>query len=224
VIDKYFGFKTISDEVSIVDSLIEHTRIDEEELHLLSGMVSALCAGQSDEIENYSSKIMKIRSDSNRVFEHTEEQIIRAHFDFQKQYDLLRIYRRIEGISGSILNASDRILILSRIHGHFPKEFTSQTTHFVELLTHAHELFKQSLIDYEHNKKDVIQLIHRIAEVKQSINNHFFNCIEKLYKFANDETIPLGNFRAIETIYQNLNVISTSIEDASNSLEWLLIY
>ena len=42
MLDKYFGFTNISDEVSIIDSLLEHARIDEEELYLLNEMISFL--------------------------------------------------------------------------------------------------------------------------------------------------------------------------------------
>ena len=40
--DKYFGFLKSHDEDSIIQSLMEHAKIDSEELHILSNMVAVL--------------------------------------------------------------------------------------------------------------------------------------------------------------------------------------
>ena len=78
MLDKYFGFVKIDSENSVIDSLIEHTRIDEEELFLLKKMVAGLIEKSPSLIEDSHLKIAKIRSESNQAFEHTEEQIIQA--------------------------------------------------------------------------------------------------------------------------------------------------
>ena len=40
--DKYFGFLRSHDEETILSSILEHSKIDEEELYVLSKMVSVL--------------------------------------------------------------------------------------------------------------------------------------------------------------------------------------
>ena len=157
------------------------------------------------------------------MFEYTEEQIIQAHFDYQKQYDLLRIYQRIDNISTAIVNASEHILILSNIKGKLPVELHEQTKDLLSLIISEHSLFKQALEQYENDKSDVIGTIHRVIECDQSVNEVCNICIEKLYLAANRNELSLGTFRAIEHIYSNLQFLGTKIEKAATSLEWLLI-
>ncbi len=223
MMDKYFGFKTINNEQSVVDSLIEHSRIDEEELFLLKEMVSHLCDGNISSLEDIRYKISKIRSDSNQTFEYTEEQIIQSHFDFQKQYDFLRIYQRIESISSSILMCSDHIILLYRIKGILPKVCHAKIINLVEKIIYNHNLFKEALLKYETDKHDVISSIHDIVESESQINDLYFTCTEQLYQLANENSILLGHFRAIENIFISLERIGNNIEQAATSLEWLLI-
>ena len=49
------------------------------------------------------------------------DHIIQSSFDFQKQYDLLRLQQRIDVISSLIIATSKRILILSNIEGSVPE-------------------------------------------------------------------------------------------------------
>jgi uncharacterized protein Yka (UPF0111/DUF47 family) len=223
MIDKYFGFKTINNEQSVVDSIIEHSRIDEEELLLLHEMILNLCNGNLVEVEDLSFKISKIRVDSNQTFEFIEEQIIQSHFDFQKQYDFLRIYQRIESISSSILKCSDHILLLNRINGKLPMQCHGLIKELIENLIYTHNLFKEALLKYESSKQDVIPIIHNIIEKQAKINDIYFTSIENLYELANNQKLLMGHFRAIENIFISCEKIGNTIEKASTSLEWLLI-
>lgn len=223
MIDKYFGFKTVNNEQSIVDSIIEHSRIDEEELLLLQEMVVSLCNENREEIEDISYKISKIRIDSNQTFEFIEEQIIQSHFDFQKQYDFLRIYQRIESISSSIIKCSDHILLLSRLNGKLPSQCHSLIKELLENLIANHNYFKEALLKYETSKQDVISIIHTINEKELKINDIYFTSIENLYELANNQKLLMGHFRAIEHIFSSCEKIGNTIEQAATSLEWLLI-
>lgn len=223
MIDKYFGFKTINNEQSVVDSIIEHSRIDEEELLLLHEMILSLCNGNLVEVEDLSFKISKIRIDSNQTFEFIEEQIIQSHFDFQKQYDFLRIYQRIESISSSILKCSDHILLLNRINGKLPAQCHGLIKELIENLIYNHNLFKEALLKYESSKHDVISIIHNIIEKESKINDMYFTAIENLYELANNQKLLMGHFRAIENIFISCEKIGNTIEQAATSLEWLLI-
>ena len=102
MLDKYFGFLRINDEYSVLDSLIEHIRIDDQELILLSKMIQKLISKETLEVESLYKKITKINDESKRIFENEAEQIIQANFDNQKQYDYLRTFQRIENISNSL--------------------------------------------------------------------------------------------------------------------------
>lgn len=223
MIDKYFGFKTVNNEQSIVDSIIEHSRIDEEELLLLQEMVISLCNENVAEIEDISYKISKIRIDSNQTFEFIEEQIIQSHFDFQKQYDFLRIYQRIESISSSIIKCSDHILLLNRIKGKLPLQCHGLIKELVENLISNHNHFKEALLKYETSKHDVISIIHSVNEKELKINDLYITSIENLYELANNQKLLMGHFRAIENIFSSCEKIGNTIEQAATSLEWLLI-
>ena len=77
---------------------------------------------------------------------------------------------------------------------------------------------------YHKNKKGLIHSIHEVIEMEHQIDNMRVNCIEILYKLGNKNSIAMGTFRAIENIIVHLEELSDEIEDASTSLEWLLIY
>ena len=223
MLDKYFGFTEINTEFAVIDSLLEHSRIDEEELLLIGNMIKAIIKKESNDVDSIHLKIAKIRSDSNRVFEYTEEQIIQANFDYQKQYDFLRIYQRIESISTDILKLSNNILVLSNIGGTLPDELHDYAVDIVKLLISSHELFKQALSKYEKEKSDIIKIIHKIVECDKAINEQVTRSIEQLYMIANQDKLSLGTFKAIENVFISLESIGNKIQESSTSLEWLLI-
>ena len=59
MIDKYFGFKVINSDQSVIDSLLDHTKIDENELFILRDMISSLCGNNSFDIETQREKTLK---------------------------------------------------------------------------------------------------------------------------------------------------------------------
>ncbi len=223
MLDKYFGFVKIDSENSVIDSLIEHTRIDEEELFLLKKMVCGLIERSPSLIEESHLKIVKIRSESNQAFEHTEEQIIQAKFNYQKQYDLLRIYQRIETISCAILATSDMIMILSNLNNKLPSTLNNNFNECINLIIKNHNCFKDALFQYEKNKDKVFHTIHKSIEIDKVLSEYIFRSIDSLYKHANNKDLALGDFRAIENIINHFRSLSKKIEEAATSLEWLLI-
>ena len=223
MLDKYFGFTKIDNELTVIQSLIEHSRIDEEELYLIEKLLESFLNKNYTEVDNIHSKIAKIRSDSNRVFEYTEEQIIQANFDFQKQYDLLRIYQRIEYFSSDILELSNQFLILKNIKGQIPKSLDDNLIIISKSTILTHDLFKQALQSYEFDKSSIIKLIHKIVESHKVTSDHYNKAIEMLYIEANENQLKLGNFKAIENIFNKFESLSSKIEQAASSLEWLLI-
>ena len=221
--EQYFGTKSMTNDHFIVDSILEHTMIDEEELYLLKTMLSDLSNGSYDSIDATREKIIAIRNDSNHIFEHIEEQIIQANFDFQKQYDFLRIFQRMESVSAEIICCANYIAIFTRLEGQLPKFCFDDFNTLINRNIETHEFFKKSLMIYEKNKQDVFNLIHKVISVNQSINTIYFNSIETMYRIANEGSLKLGDMRSIENIYNSLINIGNSIEAASTSLEWLLI-
>ena len=221
--EQYFDTKTTNNEQFIVDSLLEHTMIDEEELYLLKNMVTNLCDGNHDDVESLGNKILEIRNDSNHIFEHFEEQIIQAHFDFQKQYDFLRIFQRVESISAVILRCANFIALFVRLNGKLPPFCNDDMLTVINLNLEAHEFFKKSLMLYEKNKKDVFSSIHKVVSIKHSIHKIYFNSIETIYRLSNENSLKLGDMRSIENIFSSLVNMCDATEAASTSLEWLLI-
>ena len=224
MLDKYFGFLKIQDENSVIESLIEHTRIDEEEVHLLVTMVDELCHNNIEGVTDNFKKITKISEDSRRLFENTAGQIINAGFDHQKQYDLLRLFQRIEGISGYINTTANRIIILTRVGGRLPKELHNDVKILIQKLDTIHLEFMKALTEYTANRSNVIRVISRIEEMEKDIDIVRSTCLEQLYLLANDDQLKLGTFKAIENIVEHIESTSDVICEAAMSLEWLLIH
>lgn len=223
MLEKYFGYNTIQDELSVVDSLLEHTRIDEEELHLLADIFSHLFNHKEDEIYSQYNKILKISNDSSRIFENVAEEIIQADFNHQKQYDLLRLYQRIESISDDISATSRRVVIFIKVGGTYPQELVETTQKMVDAVVKIHEEFKTALHNYQNDKKLVLKTISRVTELENQIDGYRIDAIEALYKLGNEKKLLIGNFRGIENILDRLETLADSVEEAATSLEWLLI-
>jgi uncharacterized protein Yka (UPF0111/DUF47 family) len=223
MLEKYFGFNNIQDEFAVVDSLIEHSRIDEEELYLLSEMVSHLCDNKKEPVTEFYGKIVKIHTDSKRIFESIAEDIIQADFDHQKQYDLLRLYQRIESISDNISATAKRIVMIVSVGGSIPVELRASAQDMIGSVIQLHMEFKHALHCFQEDKKNVLKTIHKIVELETAIDHMRIEAIERLYKLGNENKLLMGNFRAIENIFEHIEELSDSIEDAATSLEWLLI-
>ena len=223
MLDKYFGFLKMQDENSVVDSLIEHCRIDEEELNLLSKMVHHLMANEKDSVEEIYLKIKKISTDSSRIFENTAEHIIQATFDHQKQYDLLRLYQRIENISRLILITAKHLLIFEQIDGNVPESLKVCFTKITKLVLDNHLQFQTGLAQYRDNKKMVFKTINKVEEIESIIENHRTEGLQILYTLANEGGIKVGSFKALENLINGLESISDAVQDGATSIEWLLL-
>ena len=224
MLDKYFGFLKIHDEDSVIESFLEHARIDEEEIAILNEMVEALCNDELEDIQSLYLKIRTISVDSEKMFESIADQIVNADFDHQKQYDLLRIYQRIEGVSGLIIASAKRMLILQKIGGKLPEECKPVFRNFMRGLTTIQELFKQALEQYLNDKKDVFKIISKIEETEHHLDHDRSETLEILYSLGNQGKIKLGDLRAVENTIDHLEDLSDKIEETSKSLEWLLFY
>ena len=223
MIDKYFGFKTLDSEQSVVESLHDHSKIDENELFLLRDMISSLCGNRIPEIEDARKKINQIHKDSSKTFANTESQIIQAHFDLSKQHDLLRIFQRIDVISSNITYCADHIAIFTRLNGILPIECHSSLVDMVDLVNHNHTLFKKALHQFSSNKHSIIAIIHEIIDCEKDLNKLYLTSIEQIYRLANENKIMKGYMRCLENIFESFSNLGKSIETASTSLEWLLI-
>ena len=224
MLDKYFGFLTMQTEDSVIESFLEHNRIDNEEIELLIRMFSCLCENKMDEVEAYYGKIRTITINASKGFEAIAEHIINANFDHQKQYDLLRLYQRVSNISGAIISSAKRMVILKRISGCLPKAIHTDIQILLSQLHEINSLFKAILTQYLSNKKKVISLVSDIEELEHTIDHQRAICLEVLYRIGNTETIPLGDFRSIENIIEHIEDAADAIEEAATSLEWLLLY
>lgn len=224
MLDKFFGFLKVQDELSILESIIEHNRIDEEELGLLTQMVEFLCENTLDKVEEYYFKIRKISQESEKGFEMITEQIVQAHFDYQKQYDLLRLHRRIENISGLIIATAKRVLIINKIGATLPEETHDCIREFVKGLNEIHTLLKSTIEGYSKGRKGLIKDIEKISQTEHHLDHIRSICLETLYALANEGKLKMGTLRAIENLVEHIEDISDAIEEAGTSLEWLLIY
>jgi len=224
MLDKYFGFLKIQDERSVMESLINHSKIDEEKILLLNTMIASICTDKADKgIKKQYMSIRKINENSIQILESISDQIIQAHFDHQKQYDLLRVHQRIESISGLSMATAKRVLIFERIYAEMPEVLYSGLNDLSRALIEITSAFNKTLTTYIENKKEVIKAIHQVEEKEHFIDHIRSNCLEILYRLGNQNSIPIGSFMIIQEIIEHLEEVSDAIESAAHSLDWLLL-
>ena len=223
MLDKYFGFLRIQDEFSIIESLLEYTRIDEEEISLLLEMLQLICSDDHGEVDSLYSRITMISSDSSRIFETVADQIVQANFDIRKQYDLLRLYQRIDKLSKEILTVAYHILVLSRIEANVPKEFHKPLLEIGNKLMAIHQSYSSSMRLYLDSKKDVMMSIHKVEQEEYEIDKLCIQTSEILYRLGNERTIPLGTYSVIQELIRSFKDLASAIEVTATSLDWLLL-
>ena len=221
--DKYFGFLKSHDEVTIVSSLLEHSKIDEEELLLLSRMIAIILNKDEGDLQALHQQICDINLDNTKIFESVSDHIIQSNFDFQKQYDLLRVQQRIDEVSSLIIGTSKRVIIFEKINATMPPEIHQTLSNLVKLVIKSHQTLVLAIQKYKESRKDVIALIHQAENEENQVDNLRSDCLEIIYKLANENKIKHGDFRAIEGIIEYLEDISDSIKSSVTSLDWLLI-
>ena len=221
--DKYFGFLRSHDEDSIIQSLIEHSKIDSEELHILSRMLFVLMEKESGDLDAMHHQINNINDDNVKIFETVSDYIIQSNFDFQKQYDLLRLQQRIDSVSGLIIATSKRIIITKNIGAKVPSELFDHLKQLSSLVIESQETFLSALKKFQTSRKEVIKLIHKAEELENLVDNTRSECLEVLYKLANQNQLRQGDLASIEGIVEYFEDISDAIKAASTSLDWLLL-
>ena len=223
MIERFLGLMKIEDESSVMETLIEHARLDHEEIQILSAIGNALIADNQPEMDLQHQKIQNLSIESKRIFQHTPDQIINAEFDYKKQYDLLRLYQRNEGISGLIMTSAKRLMTLTAIGGTFPEELHAPYTVMIDMLIKIHLNYKITLQLYLDDKHKIIPMIATIDEIENEIDIQRAECLKILYTLANENKLRLGDFRAIEDVVEHIEEASDVINEAASSLEWLLI-
>ena len=93
----------------------------------------------------------------------------------------------------------------------------------IELVTQSHQTLVLAIEKYKDSRKEVIQLIHQAMEEENLVDNTRSECLEVIYRLANDGKIKMGDFHAIEGIIEYLEEISDSIKASVTSLDWLLL-
>ncbi len=223
MLDKYFGFLRVYDEFTVMESLIDHNRIDEEELRLLVQIVEAFTENKLEIIEEYYQKIQNINTESAQIFETISDQVIQANFDHQKQYDLLRLHQRIENISSLILLNATRLRITKNINAELPRELHEDFKRISKDILEIHKLYMMALKRFSNNKKEVIQCIHTVEEYEEKFQASIAESIEKLYILGNSQNLPIGNFMIINDVLNHMSELGYSIKIAATSIDWLLI-
>jgi uncharacterized protein Yka (UPF0111/DUF47 family) len=221
--DKYFGFLKSHDEESIIQSLLEHAKIDSEELHILSQMLTALLKNDTSKMDGMIEQINRINEENHKLFETVSDHIVQSNFDFQKQYDLLRVQQRIDGVSELIIATAKRIMIAKNIETNIPTQLTPYFNTLCELVLNSQDLFIKTIQKFQVSRKDALKLIHQVEEQENFVDNARAESLEVLFKLANDNQLKLGDCLAIEGIIEYLEDISDAITSACKSLDWLLI-
>jgi uncharacterized protein Yka (UPF0111/DUF47 family) len=222
--DKYFGFLKSHDEDSIMKMLLDHARIDANELGLLEKMMSRLL-GQTTEgdLNTMYQTLTDIDANNVKVFETVTDQIIQSQFDFQKQYDLLRLQQRIDNVSGLIIASAKRVLIVHNIGTTIPKPLHDSMHRLTHLVVESQQTFIKALQTFQTSRKDVIKLIHNAEEQESMIDTIRSEALEVLFRLGNDTVIKMGDLLALEGLIEVIEDTSDGIKSATTSLDWLLL-
>ena len=164
MLDKYFGFLKMDDEYIVVESLIDHAKIDREEILLLSKMVKETYEGNKDAVEDIYQRIRRINKDMTRAFDNVTDHIIQEKFDQQKQYDLLRLQNRNEVISNLIIATAKRVLIFNRLNTPFPEALKLPVKALALSLEDIHKTYTICLESYINNKGGLLQEMHKVEK------------------------------------------------------------
>ena len=221
--DKYFGFLKTHDEDSILQSLVEHSKVDIEELHILSRMLHVLMKKDIGDLDSMHEQITHINEENVKIFETVADYIVQSSFDFQKQYDLLRLQQRIDAVSGLIIATSKRIILAKNIGSMIPEALFNPIGRLSTLVIESQEVFIKAIKKFQSTRKDVIKLIHEAEDLENQVDNTRTECLEILYKLANQNELKLGDVLAIEGIIEYFEDISDAIKTATTSLDWLLL-
>ncbi len=221
--DKYFGFLKSHDEETILNSFIEHSKIDAEELFTLSKMLQVLINHESGDLDDMHSQICKINDENTKTFETITDHIIQSNFDFQKQYDLLRLQQRIDSISSLIIATSKRIIVTKNIEAQVPVDLYPFFKKLCDLVLQSHQTFILALEKFQTSRKDVIKLVHKAEEEENLVDNVRSESLEKLYQLANQNQLKPGDLRSIEGVIEYFEDVSDAIKNATTSLDWLLL-
>lgn len=224
MLEKYFGLLKIHDEYSVMEAFIDYSRLGSEQITLINRMSSALIEQHFDTVEELYIAIRKITNASIQMFEHVPELIISAAFDHQKQYDLLRVYQRMNHLASQIIATAKRILIVTRLGSPFPEELVPDLNEMSHLVDRIYSHLLKTLNMYLTQKTAVIDEIGIINEMEGQIDHHRALFLQVLYRLANDNRIPVGTCRAIETMIDHLESLADAVQETASSLEWLLLH
>ena len=219
--EKIFDFLHGEDESNIIQSLLEHTRIDHEELGLLKKMVLSF-QDHAVDIAKSLENIESISLESKEIFENTANHIIQSKFNQQKQNDLLRIYQRIDDVSHSILNCAKYIHTFNQVN---LRSFnpTPLLLPLIDNTFKSHVELINILTVYQHRKSDILSIIHQISEDYYLFGNLSTNSIEEIYHMANKDQLKAGEFRALECSISQLSELSNTIHKAATSFDYLIL-
>ncbi|MEK9728258.1 MAG: DUF47 family protein [Candidatus Margulisiibacteriota bacterium] len=223
MLDKYFGFLKSHDEESILQTLLEHSKIDSEELLILYRMYLVLIRKDNGDLNTLFDQIQNINNENVKIFETVTDHIIQSNFDFQKQYDLLRLQQRIDNVSGLIIATAKRIIIARNIEAKLPSELHGIIDQLIKLVIDSQHTFIESIEKFRTSRRDVIKLIHKSEEQENLVDNIRSQALEILFKVANTGSLRMGDLSAIEGLIEYVEDISDAIKSATTSLDWLLL-
>ena len=221
--DKYFGFLKSHDEETILQTLLEHSKIDSEELLILNRMFHVFIGKDDGDLNILFDQIQNINNENVKIFETVTDHIIQSNFDFQKQYDLLRLQQRIDSVSGLIIATAKRIIIARNIGSKLPEDLHEIIANLIQLVIESQNTFIESIEKFRTSRREVIKLIHKSEEQENMVDNVRSQALEILFNVANSGSLRMGDLSAIEGLIEYVEDISDAIKSATTSLDWLLL-
>ncbi|MEK9657163.1 MAG: hypothetical protein VW378_02170 [bacterium] len=223
MIKKIFTTIETKNENLILESILEHSRLDGEELCLLKKIIDLSSHYPLNELESLYSNICKINADAKDIFKHIYNKIKQYSVDNRKGVEILHLHLKVEQTSAYILKSAQHILIYTRLEQQYPKQIFDRLTTLCELISTMHLYFNLSLEKYSQNKYCTSEYISKIIDVEILVRNHHLESLQFVLEHANKNTLPLGSIRCLENLLSGLEDIASVIFESTVALECLLL-
>lgn len=215
--------KTIP-ENAIIDSLIDHTNIDDEEIDILKQIITGINKLNGEQITNYVQRIKSINNESQLVFEKITLKIIKSNFSHEKYTDILQLHQKIDLTSRYVSKTAEHLNTYIKIESKMPEKIYLEISKLINIIITMHQNLKLSLESYLDTPNKTLAYVHEIFENEKKTASLFRLLKEKSYILANNKELKLGSLSCLENTYNDLENISFNILNCGIRVECLLLY
>ena len=222
MINNYLGLKKAQSEAPIIDNLIEHCLIDEQELNIIIQMIESLDNHDHSSIDSLYQKLTLIQENTFKIFENTADIIIESNFNPNTQSNLLRLFQRIDQLSEVLLHLAIEINVFSSLEIQIPQNIYKLLTKTIMQTKSLYNSFQKAISLYQKDKSLVINEIHNVQSIYHKYINDKKTSLKELYTI-DSSLLTTGHYLSLKSIFDALERVNISITESSTSIEWLLL-